>query len=176
MASHTALLVIDVQVNQFQAPWAVHEGETVLRRINDLIQRARTAGAPVVYVRNCGTEIDPDREGTPGWELHPSLVPGPGEPVLDKTSCDTFETTPLDGELRVFGVRQLAITGLQSNLCVRETALGALARGWPVTLIEDAHSTIPDATRTAPEIQAEVNAELAGRVRLVKAEDFAFSE
>ncbi len=175
MTSHTALLVIDVQVNQFQAPWAVEGGDLLLRRIHHLIDRARTVGAPVVYVRHCGSEIDPDRPGTPGWELHPSLVPGPGEPVLDKTTGDTFASTPLDGELRVFGVKDVVIAGLQSNFCVRETALGALARGWPVTLIEDAHSTIPDATRTAPEITAAVNAELADRVRLVKAEDFAFT-
>lgn len=56
---------------------------------------------------------------------------------------------------------------------MRETALGALARGLGVTLVADAHSTYDSGDRTAAEISAAVNAELEGRVTLVNAEGAA---
>ena len=78
---------------------------------------------------------------TPGWELHPALQPAPGDLVVDKTTGDTFASTPLDGEHRTLGVTRLVIAGLQSENCIRDTALGALSRDYEVTLVSDGHST-----------------------------------
>lgn len=174
MPPRTALVIVDVQVNQFEGPFAVHEGDVLLRRVANLVARARAAGAPVVFVRNCGTAPDPDVPGTPGWELHPSLVPAPGEPVLDKTTFDTFASTSLEAELKARDVHAVAIAGLQSNYCIRATTNGALDRGFAVTLIANAHSTVAEGDMPAPAVSAAINEELAGRVRLALAEDFGF--
>ena len=175
MTTPTALLVIDVQVNMFEAAHPVAAADPLLQRVRMLVTRARTAGAPVVFVRNCGGPEDPDQHGSPGWELHPSLSPAPGERVLDKTTCDTFASTPLGEELDALGVRRVVIAGLQSEYCIRETTLGALARGLDVTLVADAHSTYDGRQRKAPDISATVNAEFAGRVVLTPADGVGFA-
>jgi len=65
----------------------------------------------------------------------------------------------------------VVIAGLQSEYCIRETALGALARGLEVTLISNGHSTYDSGGRRAPEIRTAVNHEFDGRVALVSVED-----
>jgi nicotinamidase-related amidase len=175
MTTPAALLVIDVQVNMFDPSHAVASADGLLARVRSLVTRARTAGAPVVFVRNCGGPEDPDVHGTPGWELHPTLQPGPGELVLDKTTCDTFVSTHLGEELDALGVRRVVITGLQSEYCIRETTLGALARGLEVTLVQDAHSTYDGRQRKAREISAAVNAEFAERAAVTPAEQVGFA-
>lgn len=175
MTQPTALLVIDVQVNMFDPSHAVVSADRLLARVRSLVSHARAAGAPVVFVRNCGGSEDPDQHGTPGWELHPALQPSAGERVLDKTTCDTFASTPLGEELEALGVRHVVIAGLQSEYCIRETTLGALARGLDVTLVADAHSTYDGRQRKAPEISAGVNAEFAGRVSLTPADGVGFA-
>ena len=174
MTSREALLVIDVQANMFDPTHAVEGAEGLLRRLLGLIGRARDAQTPVVFVRNCGGPGDPDVRGTDGWQLHPSLQPVPDDLVLDKTTCDTFESTTLGDDLAARGVARVVIAGLQSDYCIRETSLGAIARGLEVVLVEDGHSTYPGKTRTAAEISAAVNAELAGRAELVRAADVQF--
>lgn len=169
-----AFLLIDVQVNQFDPACPVADGEQLLERVTDLLGRARAAKVPVILVRNCGGEVDPDVKGTLGWELHPAIVPAAGETILDKTTCDTFASTALGEELSRLGVRRLVIAGLQSDYCIRETTLGALERGYAVTLVSDAHSTVDGGGKTAGEKSAAVNAELGGRARLVRADEVRF--
>ncbi len=175
MSATTALLVIDVQVNMFDPANPCAGGDALLARVGDLVARARAAGAPIVYVRNCGGPGDPDQEGTPGWQLHPSLRPAAGEPVLDKRTCDTFASTMLASELSGRGVDAVVIAGLQSEFCVRETALGALARGLAVTLVSDAHSTFGGGDRTAAALSAEVEAELSERAAITPSAAVTFA-
>lgn len=169
-----AFLLIDVQVNQFDPAYPVADGERLLERVGNLLGRARAAEVPVILVRNCGGEQDPDVKGTPGWELHPAIIPAEGETIFDKTTCDTFASTTIGDELARLGVRRLVIAGLQSDYCIRETTLGALERGYAVTLVSDAHSTVDGGGKTASEKSAAVNAELGGRARLVRADEVRF--
>lgn len=75
MSSHTALLVIDLQV-------AVVEGcfdaSGVLQRTAWLVDRARNSGVPVIWVQDHGDLP----VGTPGWELAPPLARRPDEPLV----------------------------------------------------------------------------------------------
>jgi nicotinamidase-related amidase len=169
-----ALLIIDTQVNMFDPAHPVAGSGPLLQRIGDLVARARAARTPIVFVRNCGGPEDPDLKGTPGWELHPSLKPAAGDVVLDKTTDDTFASTALEDELVARKVDGVVIAGLQSDYCIRETTLGALARGLDVTLVEDAHSTYDGGGRSAAEISAGVNAELGDRAHLVRSGDVGF--
>ena len=171
----TALLLIDAQVNMFDPANPVAGADGLLSRLGQLLARARAAGAPVVFVRNCGGEADPDQRGTPGWELHPTLVPGDADVVLDKTTCDTFASTSLGETLAKRGARSVVIAGLQSEFCIRETTLGALERSLAVTLVSDGHSTYDGKTTKAAEKSAAVNAEFVGRATLLSAAEVQFS-
>jgi nicotinamidase-related amidase len=166
-----AVLLIDTQSNMFDPALPAHAAESLLARLRNLVAQARAAQIPVVFVRNCGQVGDPDERGTPGWELHPALGVAPGDLVVDKSTGDSFASTPLDDELRARGVTRLVVAGLQSEFCVRDTVLGALARGYEVTLASDGHSTYDGASRSALEKSAALNAELADRVALVRVEE-----
>ena len=93
-----------------------------------------------MHIRNNGSDDDPDAPGTPGWELiHPVAE---GEPVVDKTTPDSFAGTDLDRHLEPGAA--LVVVGMQSDYCVRVTTLEALRRGHPVTLVHGAHATYDD--------------------------------
>jgi len=168
--SPTALVVIDAQVNMFDPSNPVRFAEGLLDRLIKLVAEAHADHIPVVFIRNCGGQGDPDAPGTPGWELHPSLQPADGDLVLDKTTCDTFASTALGEELEVHGVTRIVIAGLQSDYCIRKTTQGALSRGLQVTLVSDGHSTYDGGGRTAADIIAAVNKEFENRADLVTAE------
>ncbi len=171
----TALLMIDTQANMFDPAHPVVDSVALLERLRGLLERARSAGVPVFFVRNNGGEDDPDVHGTPGWELHPALAVAPGDPVLDKTTCNTFESTDLAGLLEARGITHLVIAGLQSDWCIRETTLGAAALGYTVTLVSDGHSTYDGKTQNAAETTAAVNEELSACAGRMRADEISFS-
>ncbi|MET9341753.1 cysteine hydrolase family protein [Nonomuraea sp. NPDC003804] len=164
------LLLIDVQRNMLEPPTPVPAWESVSTAIGALLDRARAAGEPVVWVRNNGGPRDPDVPGSPGWELvHRPLD---GEPVIDKEVPDSFANTDLIDLLPPAG--HVVVAGMQSEYCVRETSLTALALGHEVTLVSDAHATY-DADRPAGEIAAEVERELAASgARIARVDEITF--
>lgn len=179
IAGKAALLVVDMQRNMFEQTHAVADGLDLLATVGDLIARARAAGAPVVFVRNCGSAGDPDEPGSVGWELTPALPRRSAEPVVDKKSPDAFEGTNLRSLLLSRGVRRVVVTGLQSEFCIAATCRGAARRGYGVTLVSDAHGTFdaPAGGPTAREISAREAAGLAaeGGVELMAAAEVMFA-
>ncbi|GGS38619.1 isochorismatase [Actinokineospora fastidiosa] len=147
-------MLVDVQRNMIRPPTPVPSAPAVEAAVVDLLTRARIAGVPVVHVRNNGGTGDPDETGTPGWELVHDVVGG--EHVVDKTEPDAFAGTLL-ADLIPSGSR-VVIAGMQSEYCVRETALSALRRGHEVVLA--AHATYDDDT-DATTIARRVERELA---------------
>jgi len=163
-----ALLVVDLQNWGFAGDWPVPDSDTLLERIRERVEFARADGELVVWVQNDG---DPDEMDAPGeyfWEL--SLTPTDGERVWRKTTKDVFESNPeLAGWLRGEGIDSLDIIGLQSEMCVRSSTLGARAAGFVARAVPGLHGTYPEGTHdeggptgvTAAELSARVDAELA---------------
>ncbi len=134
--SRTAVVVIDVQ-NQVVAPtWRRDE---VVANVGRLVDKARAAGVPVVWVQ----DVDPDEHphGSQAWQIVPELTPLDAEPRLDKEYGDAFEQTTLEDVLAGLGVGHLVIAGAQTDACIRSTLHGAIARGYDATLVSDAHTT-----------------------------------
>jgi len=154
------LLIVDAQVNQFEPPMAVHDGPLILGRLKSLVARARAANVPVAFIQNDGGEADPDLPGTPGWALHPELLPAASEKVYRKTTTDSFHETGLLEDLRAAGVTDLVIAGMQSNYCIDATTRRAVTEGFNVTLVSDAHSTFSFTEEPAAAISARINQEL----------------
>ena len=131
----SALLVIDVQ-NKVVA--GAHERDAVVANIATLVQRARHEGVPVIWVQHFD---DQTVHGTEGWRIVPELVPGDGEPLVEKSYGDAFESTRLESVLEQLGVGRLVISGAQTDACIRCTLHGAFARGYDAVLVGDAHTT-----------------------------------
>jgi nicotinamidase-related amidase len=132
---NTALLVVDVQ-NGVMEP--AHDRANVLANIVTLVDRARAAGTEVVWVQHTSDELP---RGSATWEYVPELVRREEEPLVHKMYGDSFEDTDLEEVLSARGIGGLVVAGAQTDACIRSTLHGALARGYDVTLVEDAHTT-----------------------------------
>lgn len=130
-----ALVVIDVQ-NDVVAN--AHNRDAVVANIVALVERARVAGTPVVWVQHGEAHIP---VGSPGWQLVSELEPNPDEAVIRKSWGDSFEATELESVLARLEVGHLFVAGAQTDACIRETLHGALVRGYDATLVGDAHTT-----------------------------------
>ncbi|TXT07440.1 hypothetical protein VHUM_03160 [Vanrija humicola] len=132
---HSALLIIDVQVNVVAE---AYEREQTIENINTALSRARAAGAPVVWVQHSEDGLE---RGSDGWAIVPELLPHEGELHVYKTYGDAFEDTDLEAQLDAKDVRTLVVCGAQTDFCVRSTIHSGLTRGFNVTLVGDAHTT-----------------------------------
>ncbi len=135
---HTALLVVDVQNGVVAEAW---NRDQVVGTIAGLVDRARQAGAPVIWVQD-HTEDDGERAiGSEAWQVVPELRPDEADPRIRKVYGDSFEQTDLEQVLARLGVGHLVVAGAQTDACIRSTLHGAFVRGYDTTLVADAHTT-----------------------------------
>ena len=164
----TALLVVDVQNWGFTGDWPVPDHAELLAGIQRRIDEARAHGELVVWVQNDGPEDELDAPGLPFWEL--TLKPADGETVWRKTTQDVFESNPnLAPFLAENEITEIDVIGLQSEMCVRSSTIGARAAGFAARPVPGLHGTYPEGFfeptgangKSAAEISADVDAELA---------------
>lgn len=133
--SGSAVLVIDPQIGVVEGTF---ERDAVIAAVGRLVERARGAGVPVLWVQHNDEHVV---RGSDGWHFVPELTPAPDEPVVEKSYADAFEATTLEDELAALGVARLVVAGAETDACVRSTVHGGLTRGYDVTLVSDAHTT-----------------------------------
>ena len=147
-AARTALLVIDLQVGVLEGCF---DAAGVVARTMALVQRARSASVPVLWVQH---EDEALLHGSPAWRLAPGLLPVADEVAISKTYRDAFADTPLRTVLDGMGVTRLVVAGAQSDYCIRATTQRAVAEHYSLTLVSDAHTTT-DASCDGVEITGE---------------------
>ena len=156
-----ALVIVDLQLGMLNGALCppLPDGDALLARVAALLDDARARGVPIVHIRHGGGAGDPLETGSDGWHLHPKVAPISGEPVVDKTVRNGFDNTRL---LEALGpAKRLTFAGAQSEVCVAATCRGALAHGFKVALVADAHGTWPSDGRSAADISASINDALA---------------
>lgn len=153
------LLVIDVQRGVFESKPPPYEADEVVQRINSLAERARAAGARVVFVQHehPGSPLQP---GAPKWELDPRLLVGSDDVRLRKTTPDVFVRSELAAMLDAWGTQRLVVCGYASEFCVDTTVRRAVSMGLHVVVASDAHTTHDKAHASAARIRAHHNATL----------------
>jgi len=152
----TTLLLIDLQRNMLEPPEQVPCAARLLAVVDDLVQRARSAGTPIVHVRHNGSEQDPDFPGTPGWEL--LRIPVEGEAIVDKFERDAFAGTELAALIPAGST--VVTAGLASDYCVRETVLSGLRQGYAMRLVRGGHGAYDDGGKSGEEIEKEIEQDL----------------
>jgi nicotinamidase-related amidase len=161
----TALMIVDMQVD-----FALPEGlsgrwgqdlstvPAALAAAERLVEAARAAGAPVVFVGLFTTEesdsavwdersrrrgLDPDegpalcRANSPG-SAFVDPRPAPGDPIFRKTRYSPFWDTDIDAWLKAKGVDTLVLAGLTTECCVDSTARDAFNHDYHVFVAADA--------------------------------------
>ena len=131
----TALLVVDVQNGVVEG---TPERDTVVANVGSLVEKAREADVPVVWVQHSDEGL---AKGSDEWRIVPELSPDDAEPLVEKNYGDSFEDTTLEAVLSGLGVGRLVVVGAQTDACIRATLHGAFVRGYDATLVSDAHTT-----------------------------------
>jgi nicotinamidase-related amidase len=115
------------------------EAPRVIKNVARAVERAREDGIPVIWVQH---EADDLPRGSSSWQLVPELVPAVGETRVYKRFPSSFEETDLEESLARLGTTHVVLAGAQTNWCIRATAYAALDRGYDLTLLKDAHTTV----------------------------------
>ena len=171
-----ALLIIDMQTGLYDGPEKPFERERVLATLNQLIARARDAGAPIFVARHTGPAGSPIEAGSPLWQLwHELEVDESRDHLFNKTRPSCFLGTDLEQQLRAARVNELVIAGMKTQFCIDTTCRVAVELGFSVVLPEDGHTCMDTPTLSAQEIIEHHNATLAGAfVKRVRATEIAF--
>lgn len=173
----TALLIIDMQVCNFESSAAVYKGRNLLKNISSIIARARNTEIPIIYIQHCGPEGAIDEPGTPGWEIHPVITPQQKDLVIQKYHPDAFQDTNLHHELESAHIQRVIIAGVQTEYCIDTTCRRAYSLGYKVVLVKDGHSTWDTTHLTAPQVIAHHNQVLGGWfAELKEADEITFDD
>jgi nicotinamidase-related amidase len=138
-AQDSALFVIDVQRALFTRPNPIYEPYKLIETINALISRAQLYGVQVVYIQHANDSFL--KKNTSGWNLHPNLTPPISRDLLiQKEHGNAFVKTSLQNDMERREIKNLIITGLVTQGCVRATSLGGLELDYRVILVKGGHS------------------------------------
>jgi nicotinamidase-related amidase len=167
---HTALVVVDMQ-RDFCIPGGAFDKLGVdismyppmIPRLARLIDGARAAGAPVIYIQmtvlpgrrsespaqirfNLRLHLGADGvveplsytpDGSVGQEVIPELAPQDGDWIVKKYRSSAFWGTNLDMLLRSNGIRSIVVSGCTTEGCVESTARDGLFADYYVVIPED---------------------------------------
>ena len=135
----TALMVIDVQPVWMKAYdfWTI-DGDDLVAKCATLIERARAADLPVVYVEH--VDKGDMEENTPAEDIatDAALAPQPGDPVIGKRFGSGFLQTDLDRVLNAQGIERFVACGLSAYGCVEATVLYGKLYGYEVVVAGNA--------------------------------------
>jgi nicotinamidase-related amidase len=150
--NNTALLVMDLQ-NGFVSRFA--QNEEVLLPFQKAIEAARQHKIKVIYVRvafNEGyLEVSPRNKAfstlskhggmtftDEATQIHESVKPMPGEPLVTKFRVSAFAGSNLDVLLRGLQIDTLILSGIATSGVVLSTLREAADKDYTVTVLKDA--------------------------------------
>lgn len=147
---HTALLLIDLQIDFMDGPLQVAGAAEVLPQVKQVLAVARQAGLPIIHTQEVhrkqrvdfGRELDGAEsvhclENCSGTNFHPELAPLDGEFIITKRRYSGFFATDLEILLKGLQINTLILMGALTNVCVHYTALDAHQRDYHFHVVED---------------------------------------
>ncbi|GAB3667794.1 cysteine hydrolase family protein [Halopiger thermotolerans] len=157
----TAVVVVDMQNGFCHPDGSLYApgSEAAIEPIADLVERAREAGAYLLFTR----DVHPPEqfedahyydefeqwgehvlEGSWEAEIVDELPVEAADNVVEKHTYDAFYNTELEGWLNARGIKDLVICGTLANVCVLHTGGSAGLRDFRPILVEDCIGAIED--------------------------------
>ncbi|HLD41769.1 MAG TPA: isochorismatase family cysteine hydrolase [archaeon] len=150
-----ALLVVDMQkdIVLSGSPYTSKMALGIVPKIKELLEFARKREIPIVFLRYI---IKADRsnaerfeprtvtacsEGTKGAEIINDLKPERGESVVDRSRHNGFLDSRLGKILEKLNVDCLVFCGVNTNICVRATAMEGYYRDYEIVIAKDCTGT-----------------------------------
>ena len=143
------LLVVDTQkaiINE-----KLYEFDLFKKRVNELINKARSNGIEVIFVRHddgIGCELS---KGNEGFEIYEDFKPENNELIFDKTVNSSFKNTGLLEYLKEKNEDTVIVVGLQTDYCIDATIKAGFEHGFKMIVPENTNSTFDNQYMTAEE-------------------------
>lgn len=149
----TAVLCMDYQ-NDIVRGYPSAQETGMLKKANAVLEVARTAGIPVIYVvvrfRDGYPEVSPRnssfsgikkagilREGTPGGDVHADVAPKPGDIIVTKRRVGAFSTTDMNAVLSGRGAETIVLLGIATSGVVLSTVRHAADADYDIVVLSD---------------------------------------
>jgi nicotinamidase-related amidase len=145
-----ALLLIDIQKDFFAAdgrmPLNSKQAEHLIVVANRLINLFHNDGGVVIFIGSEFKKTDfvgnlfrrfSALKGSDGAHLDPRIN-SKGCPYFPKSKSDAFSNPDLNAYLKKRRVSSIYVCGVYSEGCIRATAVGAIKKGYQVSLVADA--------------------------------------
>lgn len=121
------LLCVDLQPPFLKG---IHESEAMLKRCSFALEAAAGLGIRVAF-----TEQLPRKLGGTALDL---LALAPGADVHAKSAFSVFGDDGITDALRSLDIEHLILCGIETPICIYQTALGAIDANLQVTVLSDA--------------------------------------
>ncbi len=131
-APGAALLAVDLQ-GSLLAALPAPARRALLSRAGLALAAAKALHIPVVFSEQAPAKLGPTAPAL--RKLAPAAAP-----VFAKTTFSALADESLLSSLREQHIEHLLLIGLETPICIYQTALGALAEGFQVTVLSDAVS------------------------------------
>lgn len=152
------LIIIDIQGNLAQA---MFDKDNLFANNIKLIKGFKTLGLPIVI-----TEQTPEKLGNTLDAIAAELA---GIKPIAKESFSCWPNADFHEQLEALSRRHVVLTGIETHVCVYQTALELLANGYSVHLVSDAVSS-----RTPENRQIGINAMKSAGAQIASTEMVLF--
>jgi nicotinamidase-related amidase len=137
----STLIMIDCQYTYTRGILELAGAEAALDEAAELLDRARSAGIPVIHIQHDAGEETPYDVRAEIGSIVGRVSPRDGEPVVIKNFPNSFVGTDLDERLKAGSARNLVLAGFMTHMCVNSTARGAFNLGHAPTVVAAATAT-----------------------------------
>lgn len=137
----SALVLIDCQNTYTQGVMELEGVQAALDETAALLDRARTAGIPVIHIQHDDGPGSLYDIGADIGAIVDRVAPRGDEPVIVKQFPNSFVQTDLDARLKALGASNLVLAGFMTHMCVNSTARGAFSLGYAPTVVAAATAT-----------------------------------
>ncbi len=132
---NTLLIVMDMQESLLRA---IHERDRLIKNVCTLMQGAAVLRLPIV-----GTTQSVEKLGDLVPEVK-KLLP-PLLPPFDKLTFSGYANAAFQSEVRRSGRKQILLCGVESHICISQTAHDLIGAGYQVHIVADAISSRTEA-------------------------------
>jgi nicotinamidase-related amidase len=137
----STLIMIDCQNTYTRGIMELEGVQPALDSAAELLDRARSAGIPVVHIMHDAGEGSPYDVRAEIGQIVDRVAPRDGEPIVVKAFPNAFTGTDLDARLTAAPGRDLILAGFMTHMCVNSTARGAFSLGYRPAVVAGATAT-----------------------------------
>lgn len=139
--AESTLIMIDAQNTYTRGVMELDGVQAALDEAEILLDRARSAGIPVIHIQHDSGEGSPYDVRAEIGAIVDRVAPRDGELVIVKNFPNSFVQTELDERLKASSAQNLVLAGFMTHMCVNSTARGAFNLGYASTVVASATAT-----------------------------------